>query len=441
MRPVTPINRDLWADVDNWFHELVDLSLTEKQYGLEQLEKTQPELYLWVKTLLDADETINPIFFHSAGELLDTLQFDSQLIGSVIGAFRLKELIGQGAMGSVFLAERADGQFEQTVALKLMSPVIHDGALQHLFKEERQILAGLNHPHIARLYDGGFSLNNRPYFTMEYIRGQPVTTYSFDRQLNLNERLRIFLQICHAVTYAHRSLVAHLDLKPQNIIVDSEGNVKLLDFGVSKLIKPTDTGEIYVEQSNRFTLAYASPEQLAAKPASTSSDIYALGVILYELLTGLHPFYGSFDSNTALRQAILDKLPRPIKDYRNQKNGIPAQYLGKDLNAICQRALAKKPEDRYVSVEELSKDIHNFLSGYPVRARKQTLVYKTRKLILRNGKTATAAFFVYCCNHNNHSFLYPAIVQGSRNCQKRSQAFLGNRKTADRCIHSSRSQY
>lgn len=364
----------LWATVERWFHRLADLAEEEQLRELNGLKKAEPEVFRWLTTLLAEDRNPYPLLSRSADDILNRWHSDHELVGASIGAFLLKAHVGQGAMGTVFLAERNDGQFDQTVALKLMRPVIHDDTLQRFFMEERQILAGLNHPNIARLYDGGFTDNGRPYFTMEYVSGKPLTDYC--GQVPLNKRLEVFLQVCDAVSHAHRSLIVHLDLKPKNIIADDEGTVKLLDFGVARLLKHE---EPHLREANRFTLAYASPEQLEHQPVSTSSDLYALGTILYELVAGVHPFHRHFESIPALREAVLVEGPPALEKSHA------------DLDAICQKALRKKAGERYESVAEFSRDLRAHLSGYPVKARKHTPGYVASKFVRRNRALVTAA--------------------------------------------------
>ena len=380
--PYPNIDKELWSTIERWFHHMADLSEEAQQLELNHLKESEPETYWWLKTLLTEDDKPHPLFLRSAQEILGDWQQDSAATGLTIGAFYLKEHLGQGAMGSVFLAERNDGQFDQTVALKLMKPVIHDNTLQQLFKEERQILAGLNHPHIARLYDGGFTDSGRPYFTMEYISGEAITKHCLHHKLPLKKRLGIFLQVCDAVSFAHRSLIIHLDLKPKNIIVGADENVKLLDFGVAKLLKKQSKSE--VSPPNRFTLAYASPEQLTRGQIATSSDVYALGTILYELITGVHPFFHHFENISSLREAILSEIPGLLKEDTSV-------HFNADLNAICQKALKKKVEERYQSVDALARDLEASLSDHPVSARKKTPGYVASKFIRRNQKVVSAS--------------------------------------------------
>ena len=388
------INPDTWASVEAWFHRLADLPEDEKSLALERIRTSEPGTYTIVKALLDEESNPHPLLDRSARTILDGWHDDASLAGSRIGAFTLTSHIADGAMGSVFLAERADGQFRQTVALKLMKSAVHNDTFQHQFNEERQILAGLNHPHIARLYDGGFTDKGRPYFTMEYISGLSLTEYCSKNKLSTRERIGLFQQTCEAVSYAHRALIAHLDLKPGNILVDANGKVKLLDFGISHLAKPShepSDNNSNFHTSNRFTLAYASPEQLTSQRASTSSDIYSLGTILYEILTGVHPFQQHFHNRFALKEAILTKSPKSIHDSLSLSDSLSVKDLTKDLQAICEKALQKDPGDRYSSVEELLADIGSCLYDYPVKAREQTAGYVFGKYLRRNRKLVSAA--------------------------------------------------
>lgn len=382
-KPYSHPDPDLWPIIEQLFHQIADLPSDQQQYKLNQIRESGPETYWWLKTLLEQDAKVHPLFSRSAQEILGRWQQDAAMTGTNIGAFHLREHIGQGAMGSVFLAERNDGQFDQTVALKLMNPVIQDAALQLAFKEERQILAGLNHPHIARLYDGGFTEAGRPYFTMEHISGEPITTYCSHHKLNLKQRLAIFLQVCDAVSFAHRSLIIHLDLKPGNIFVNADGNAKLLDFGVARLLTEQRSADA-VPSLNRFTPAYAAPEQLTGDRISTSSDVYALGTILYELLSDVHPFHHHLGDIASLREAVLSETPSALKVF-------PSVRFAADLDAICQKAMSKKAEARYETVHALAHDIGAWLSGHPVKVRRKKPGYVATKFISRNQKTVLVA--------------------------------------------------
>lgn len=368
-----------WVMIETYFHQLVEMDGESQKKTLESIRSEAPDLFLLLVQLLSADQDTHPIFINSGGILFDQFSSDDDLIGEKVGPFKLISLIGQGAMGSVFLGNRVDGQFDQKVAIKIMRAFVLDNTNQALFQRERQILAKLSHPNIAKLYDGGFTSDGRPFFTMEYISGQDIITYSKARKLNTIEKLELFLQIAEAIRYAHRSFVAHLDLKPKNIIIDQENRVKLLDFGVSKILQETE----FPEESNRFTLAYAAPEQIDKGIPNSSADIYSLGVILFELLGGKHPFESFFDNPAYLKTAVLEA------DY--EKLDVEENQLFKDdLAQICSKAMQIDPGNRYSSVDALMNDIQAFLNGYPISAREKKLTYVGKKYFMRQKKIVTA---------------------------------------------------
>ncbi|MHA7128975.1 protein kinase domain-containing protein [Algoriphagus namhaensis] len=366
--------------IERLFHELVDKDFAEQKLFLEDLRKTDLKSFDILLTLLAADAEPNPIFGENPSDFLEGWGNDPDLIGEKIGAFQLVEIIGQGAMGSVFRAERVDGQFEQTVAIKMLKSQMLKSRHREFFERERQILARLNHPGIARLYDGGFTDEGRPFFTMEWISGQNLLEYCRNTRCRLQERLQLFEEVCRAVHYAHQNLIAHLDLKPQNIIINQNGQVKLLDFGVSKLLEENPIGE------GSFTLPYASPEQIRHEDATTASDIYALGVILFELLADRHPFQSLFSDRPKLKETILDgKVPGLIL-----KDGFGRVPFEEDLQAICKTAMQMDPADRYVSVDELLRDVANFRQDYPVEVRARTWSYAGAKYFRRNKKVLSS---------------------------------------------------
>jgi len=299
------------------------------------------------------------------------------------GPYRLLRLIGEGGMGEVHLAERADGTFEQRVALKLL-PHPTPGLMQR-FRQERQILARLEHPNIARLLDGGVGEQNIPYFAMEYVDGEPIARYVLGHGLAVAQTLRLFLQVCDGVQYAHRNLVVHRDLKPSNILVTGAGVPKLLDFGIAKLLEDTSRPEATRTQARMFTLDYAAPEQIRGEAITTATDVYALGVVLYELLAGRRP-YSLAVRNTPLEQAILETSPQaPSTVLAGDATASQRRReLRGDLDRIVLTALAKEPGRRYPSAEALAADIRNYLDGRPVAARGDAAMYRLRKFIRRN---------------------------------------------------------
>jgi eukaryotic-like serine/threonine-protein kinase len=298
--------------------------------------------------------------------------------GRRFGHWQTVRLLARGGMGEVWLARRADGQHEQQAALKILSPYLAAADSVHRFRRERELLARLEHPNIARLLDGGMSAQGEPYLVMEYVEGVRLDRYCADRNLPVRERLQLFLKICAAVNAAHQYFVVHRDLKPGNILVTAAGEPKLLDFGIAKLID-VETGLEQTATANIFlTPMYASPEVLRGKPATVASDIYSLGVVFYELLAGCRPFDASKLSPAELMTAITERdAPPPAADD--------------DLNAIALKALAKNPEERYSSAAQLAEDIRRHLNGQPVEAVRATWGYVARKFMRRNRLAVSAA--------------------------------------------------
>jgi serine/threonine protein kinase len=311
--------------------------------------------------------------------------------GASIGSYRVERLLGRGGMGVVYLASRNDNQFQKRVAIKLLNPDADSEHLLRRFQNERQILARLDHPHICRLHDGGLSAAGEPYFVMEYLCDAiPIDEYCRHHNLTLRQKLDLFRQACSAVQYAHRFLIVHRDLKPGNVLVTGEGQVKLMDFGIAKnLLAGFQGGETWKTIGTMpMTPAYASPEQIRGDAISTSSDVYSLGVLLFELLTGRRPFE---DSNTPLPEllnSICEKdPPRPSTAAMGSPEPgmrVQARRLKGDLDWIVLMALRKDPLRRYASVEQFSDDITRFLEDRPVIARQDTPTYRFRKYIGRN---------------------------------------------------------
>lgn len=314
--------------------------------------------------------------------------------GRQFGKYRIVREIGYGGMGTVFLAERSDGEFEQKVALKIIRQTVADSGAEQRFRRERKILAGLNHPNIAQLHDGGISELGELYFAMEYIEGRPITLFADQKGLSIEERLRLFLKVCSAVSFAHRNLTVHRDIKPTNILVTQDREPKLLDFGLAKMIDQGVADEETTATVMRaFTPAYASPEQILGRPVSTASDIYSLGVVLYELLAGKKPFHFEGKSLDEIIRTITGSDPEKPSYVRGRRSDRTVRYgpaLSPDIDNICLKCLQKEPDRRYTSVEELSADLDRYLEGRPVLARPNTFAYLASKFIRRN-KAAVAA--------------------------------------------------
>ncbi|MEK7407193.1 MAG: protein kinase, partial [Acidobacteriota bacterium] len=304
------------------------------------------------------------------------------MAGRRIGHYRLLRRLGEGGMGVVYQAERED-EFRQRVAVKLVRQAFAGPEVLRRFHTERQTLAGLAHPHIVTLIDGGTTEEGAPYLVMEYVEGARIDEYCAARRLPVAERLRLFLPVCAAVEYAHRNLVVHCDLKPANILITAEGAPKLLDFGIAKLVAPAVTGELTQAGQRPFTPNYASPEQVRGEPVTTLTDVYALGLILYELVAGRSAYRMESGSAAEMVAAVCVQEPE-------RPSATGAQVDG-DLDAIVLKALRKEPQHRYGSAQQLAEDIKRYLEGRPVAARAGTLRYRAKKFVLRNRVAVAAA--------------------------------------------------
>lgn len=390
---------DLWSRADGIFDEALDLPPGERAAFLDRACGEDGELRALVGRLLaSADGEIpglkpggaleGPLWNELQGDLA---REDEPGAGTLVGRYRIVRELGRGGMAVVYLAERADGQFEQQVALKLLKRGVDTDEVVGRFDQERQILALARHPGLARLLDGGVGPGGRPYLVMEYVAGRPIDLYADDQRLSVPERLRLFLQVARTVEDAHRNLVVHRDIKPSNILVTGEGHAKLLDFGIAKLLDP-DLGATPVTRtaSRMLTPAYASPEQLEGGRVTTASDVYQLGLLLYLLLAGrlpeprrdgelTRPSSTAADSDEAARA----RLTTPARLRRE---------LAGDLDTLVLTALRREPERRYGSVAQLIDDVERYLAGRPISARSDTLRYRTGKFVKRHtAAVATAA--------------------------------------------------
>ena len=298
-----------------------------------------------------------------------------QLVGARLGPYRIAEEIGKGGMGAVYLAFRDDDAFEKRVAIKVVKRGMDSESVLDRFRHERRILANLNHPNISHLIDAGTTPDGRPYFVMEYVAGQPVVAYAKGSALDVNATLDLFRKICDAVSYAHRNLVVHRDLKVGNILVTADGEPKLLDFGIAKLLDPQNRSEQTAPASRMLTLNCASPEQIRGEPVTTSSDIYSLGVLLFELLAGQPPWEFNGVGFTVAAEIVCSAPPPRPSSFRP---------LSGDLDNIVLMALRKDPARRYRSVDEFSEDIRRFQAGLPVIARDDSFAYRSAKFLRRH---------------------------------------------------------
>jgi serine/threonine protein kinase len=362
------------------FHEVDDLTSAERRLYFER-RQVPADLQAELESLLQFDSPDTPMAEMVSGAAQAFLEslgaFPAP--GLRCGPYRLERLLGRGGVGEVFLAERADGQVEQRVAIKLLCHGVPRSSLRSRFLQERQILVGLQHPGIARLLDVGETAEGRPYLVLDYIDGVSIDVYS--QKLDLRSKLRLFLDVCDAVSYAHRNLIIHRDIKPSNILVDAAGQPKLLDFGIAKILA-AETDETRT-QERLLTPDYASPEQVRGAAQSTATDVYSLGAVLYRLLTGQSPHAFPDRTAEAIEAAICTTDPVPARRLNPE---LPA-----DLDFILIKALRKEPEERYTTVEQFAGDLKAFLESRPVRARSANLWYRSRKFVRRYWMPVSAA--------------------------------------------------
>lgn len=387
-----------WVVVKGLYEQAVDLPTAERDVLLARADVDEV-VRAEVRSLLNynPDQTGSSLHrFLREPAVADVLAEPSR-IGEQLGAWKIVHAIGFGGMGEVFEVRRADGTFEGRAAIKILKRGMDSAFVLQHFAQERQALARMSHPHIATLLDAGLSADGLPYFVMEYVDGLPIDLTA--SHLSIEQRLGLFLQLADAVAYAHRNLLVHRDLKPSNVLVTPQGQVKLLDFGIAKALDPTDALGVTVGHageggSRPFTPQYASPEQVRGEPVGTGTDIYSLGVLLYQLLTGLRPTGRTATTPAEMARSVLEEEPtRPSHlspDLVPDPNWVATRkHLKGDLDNILLMALEKSVERRYTSVEALAQDIRNFLSGHPVSARTRTWGYVTFKLLRRHRLVTT----------------------------------------------------
>lgn len=409
------MDTDRWRHVQDLFAAALALEAGDRERFLKRICAGDAALLAEVSGLLAHDaggeRTIDRIVGGAADALLGDHERGALAgwIGRRLGSWRITAHLADGGMGAVFRAERADGQYELAAAVKLINPALLSAQTHARMSAERQILARLNHPHIARLLDGGTTDDGVPYLVLEYVDGVPIDRFCNAHGLDTTARLALFLKVCDAVDYAHRNLVVHRDIKPSNILVDAGGTPKLLDFGISKLLDAAGDAALTRADQRLLTPAYASPEQITGATITTATDVYALGVLLYDLLTGRLPFAGAGRTSAQLAQAILQAdVPRPSSVVGEgssarlaaaQRRGealTPARLrreLDGDLDTIVLKALRKEPERRYRSVRALADDVQRHLRHEPVGARPDTLAYRAAKFVRRHriGVAASSA--------------------------------------------------
>jgi eukaryotic-like serine/threonine-protein kinase len=391
-----------WQQIEQIFQTAFDQPEEKRSSYLDQVCKGDPELRREVESLFEQDrDSKNPI----AAVVSDAIHFFEESesdneIGKHIGPYRITEVIGQGGMGIVYCAIRDDDEYRKQVALKVVKHGLDTRHIISRFRQERQILASLDHTNIARLLDGGTSEEGFPYFVMEYIDGHPITQYCAAKHLQLSERLKLFQQVCAAVQYAHQKLVIHRDIKPSNILVAEDGTPKLLDFGIAKLLNPDSGSQLPTETMTFLRLMtpdYASPEQVRGLPISTTTDVYSLGAVLYELLTGqrAHQFK-SYTPTEIERVICFSEAERPSAAAKRSIDS-PARMshlLSGDVDNIVLMAMRKEPERRYQSAGQFSEDIARYLLGRPVIARSDTILYRAGKFVRRHKLGVLAMLLV-----------------------------------------------
>ncbi len=395
------MDAERWQRLSPLLDALIELNAAERTARLIELREDDVELADELEKLLALEDEHQDFL----SEPLVTPP-PSAKPDTMIGPYKLERMLGEGGMGQVWLARRADGLYQRRVALKLLRPGLADPNLRQRFNRERQILARLGHPHIARLLDAGISVDNQPYLALEYVEGEAITDWCRSRDLDTEERTRLFLQVCEAVSHAHANLIVHRDLKPSNILVTPLDEVRLLDFGIAKLLDGPEPGRDSTRTEVRaFTLHYAAPEQIRGEPVTTMTDVYSLGVVLYELLAETKPYRLSRQSDAAWEEAILLTDPqKPSMNLQREADSDPsrkqalrrrAREISGDLDNIVLKALSKRPEQRYASVEAFALDLNRYLEGKPVLARPQSLTYRSHKFMHRHRWVlATAALIL-----------------------------------------------
>jgi tetratricopeptide (TPR) repeat protein len=378
---------DQWQAVSPYLDRALGMPDAERTTWLASLRDENPEMAGRLEALLEEHRLLVRDGFLERGP--DSPSNPQTLAGQAVGAYTLLSQIGQGGMGSVWLAERSDGRFEGRAAVKFLNIALV-GHGEERFKREGSFLARLTHPHIAHLVDAGVSGSGQPYLVLEHVEGEHIDRYCERRALNVEARVRLFLDVLTAVAHAHANLIVHRDLKPSNVLVTADGQVKLLDFGIAKLLE--DEGgkaratELTRDGGGALTPEYASPEQVTDGLVSTATDVYALGVLLFVLLTGRHPAAPNIRSHADLIKAIVEvDAPRPSDVVADKLR----RQLRGDLDTIVAKALKKRPEERYASVTALADDLQRYLKHEPIRARPDRLTYRAGKFVRRN-RTAVA---------------------------------------------------
>lgn len=394
------MNSERWQHVREILDKAIALPNDERHAYVNLVSCDDPELRRELESLLHSHEKAGSVFLQNpVADIRGVLPEHSHnpgRIGLKIGVYQIVAEVGHGGMGEVYRAVRADGEYDKQVAIKLVRVGLDSSFVLERFRHERQILASLDHPNIARLHDGGTTEDGVPYLVMELIEGTPIDQYCEEHDFGVAERLRLFIQVCAAVQYAHQRLVIHRDIKPSNILVTAGSLPKLLDFGIAKILDSTSGTETTLLRP--MTPEYASPEQIRGEPISTSTDVYSLGVVLYKLFTGCSPYGEETRTPLQLANVICGAEPTRPSLARDRRLGIDSSKVDKvlprlkgDLDAIILKAIRKEPEQRYSSAEQFAEDIRRHLEGLPVTAVRGSFRYRAGKFIRRNRAAIAAA--------------------------------------------------
>jgi eukaryotic-like serine/threonine-protein kinase len=386
-----PINPERWRVLSPYLDQALDIVAEDRAAWLADLSARDGALAADLRSILAKCEQVRDSQFLESAVLQPQSAAMASLAGQVIGAYRLISRLGQGGTGGVWLAERCDGRFEGRAAVKLLNISLVGRAGEQRFRREGNILARLRHPRIAHLIDAGVSPAGQPYLVLEHVDGQNIDQYCDDRALPLEGRLRLFLDVLDAVGHAHVNLIVHRDIKPANVLVSTDGQVKLLDFGIAKLMErqsgwssTTTTDALTGDGAAVLTPDYAAPEQLSGGAVTTATDVYALGVLLYLLLTGRHPTGTGHSSPTALIKAVVETEPPLPSAVVIAGQGRLQRALRGDLDTIVIKALKKNPAERYLSVTAMADDLRRVLRHQPITARPDTLRYRASRFVRRH---------------------------------------------------------
>jgi len=445
---MSSLSPEQWQKISPHLEQGLTLYGEERARWLQELRAKDAELASQVQALLDDQAEAMRAGFLEKRPATEALT-SAAVAGETIGAYRLLSQIGQGGMGMVWLAERSDGRFQRKAAVKFLSLGLAGKAAEERFRREGAIVGRLSHPHIAELLDAGVTAEGRPYLVLEYVDGEPIHRYCDEHKLDVSERCRLFLDVLSAVAHAHSSLIVHRDIKPSNVFVSRGGQVKLLDFGIAKLLEGEGSDgsatRLTHEAGSALTPEFAAPEQITGSAVTTATDVYALGVLLYLLFSGQHPAGPGPHSAAALVKAIVETEARRVSEVAETSSAAEAgrvaggratspeklrRELQGDLDTIVAKALKKDPKERYASVGELADDIRRYLSSEPIRALPDTFAYRARKFVRRNRLAVALA-----------SVALLAVIAGAagtllqaRTARKQRDAAIRERDRANRVV-------